>query len=244
MSQRGGIVPSHLRFGPRVASPLIGAGGADAVVAFEWNEALRVLPYLRAGAALIVNLLRVVPPAACRDRRSARSAYPACGLEVLLEQVGDVRACDAMAIARAIGSPRALNSVLLGVLSPLLPFPEWAWQESLRGKVPRGTFAANEQAFRAGRSLAYPQETFAQAALAAASSNGSGAQGRARPARLELIPKWCKGSACEICVRVCPEYCLAINGADKVTVARPEACTGCRLCELLCPDFAIVVLGD
>jgi indolepyruvate ferredoxin oxidoreductase beta subunit len=241
MSQRGGIVSSHLRFGPRVFSPLIEVGGADAVVALEWNEGLRALPYLRPGAPLIVNLQRVVPPGACRDRRSGRWEYPPLAVDLLLKQVGDVRACDAMAMARELGSPKAANSVLLGVLAALLPFPERVWGEALEAKVPRGTFPANERAFRAGRALRYPKATFAQAARAAASPNGDEAYARTRPPRLEVIEAWCKGSRCDICVRMCPERCLAINAADVVAVVRPEACTGCRVCELLCPDFAIAV---
>ena len=242
MSQRGGIVSSHLRFGPRVASPLIEVGRADAVVALEWNEGLRALPYLRPGAPLIVNLQRTVPPGACQDRLAGRWGYPPLALDLLARQVGDVRACDATAIAREVGSPKAANSVLLGVLSTLLPFPEWAWREALEAGAPRGTFPANEAAFRAGRALRYPEATFAQAAAAAASPNGDHqTPARTRPPRLEIIERWCKGSRCEICVRMCPERILAINGADKVAVLRPEACTACRVCELLCPDFAIVV---
>ncbi|MBI1962712.1 MAG: 2-oxoacid:acceptor oxidoreductase family protein [Candidatus Rokubacteria bacterium] len=242
MSQRGGVVSSHLRYGPRVASPLVERGEADVVVAMEWNEGLRALPYLRPGAPLIVNLHRVVPPGACRDRASGRWGYPPLALDALVREVGDVRACDAMAIAREIGSPKALNSVLLGVLAPALPFPEWAWQESLEKNAPRGSFRANDKAFQAGRALRYPEETFAQAARATAAPNGRpDGQARATPPQLEVTERWCKGQACEICVRVCPEYCLAIGGNDTVVVTRPDACTGCRLCELLCPDFAIVV---
>jgi indolepyruvate ferredoxin oxidoreductase, beta subunit len=248
MSQRGGMVSSHLRFGREVRSPLIEVGRADIVVALEWNEALRALPYLGPGAPLIVNLHRVVPPGACRDRLSGRFAYPALAVEALARQVGDVRACDAAAISRQVGSAKAANSVLLGVLSTLLPFPESAWLASLEDKAPRGTFPANEAAFHAGRSLRYPEETLAQAAAAMASQNGTargraGVESHARrlPPALEVIEPWCKGRACEICVRVCPERCLAIGPRDKVSVVRGEACTGCRLCELLCPDFAIVV---
>jgi indolepyruvate ferredoxin oxidoreductase, beta subunit len=241
MSQRGGMVSSHLRFGREVRSPLIEAGRADIVVALEWNEALRALPYLAPGAPLIVNLHRVVPPGACRDRLSGRFAYPALAVEALARQVGDVRACDAAAISRQVGSAKAANSVLLGVLSTLLPFPESAWLASLEDKAPRGTFPANEAAFHAGRSLRYPEETLAQAAAAMASPNGAEGHARTRPPALEVIEPWCKGRACEICVRVCPERCLAIGARDKVAVVRGEACTGCRLCELLCPDFAIVV---
>ncbi len=76
MSQRGGIVSSHLRFGPQVFSPLIEVGRADVVVALEWNEGLRALPYLRPGAPLILNLQRVVPPGACQDRLGGHWGYP------------------------------------------------------------------------------------------------------------------------------------------------------------------------
>lgn len=241
MSQRGGIVSSHLRFGRQVSSPLIEVGRADVVVALEWNEGLRALPYLRAGAPLIVNLQRVVPPGAFRDRASGSWSYPALAVDVLARQVGDVRACDAMAIAQEVGSPKALNSVLLGILATLLPFSESAWYEALEAHVPPGSFSANKQGFLAGRALSFPEATYAQAAGAAASPNGSGGNARSRPPRLEVIEEWCKGGGCEVCVRVCPEHCLTIDGADRVAVIPGEICTGCRLCELLCPDFAIVV---
>ena len=241
MSQRGGVVSSHLRFGRCVHSPLVEMGQADAVVAMEWNEGLRALPYLRPGASLIINLQRVIPPGACRDRLSGESTYPALALDALAARVGDVRACDAMEIAREVGSAKALNSVLLGVLAPLLPFPQEAWLASLEDHAPRGTFAANERAFLSGQALRYPEETRAQAARAAACPKGLSGQARLQRPRLEVIEAWCKGRACEICVRTCPERCLAFDGAAAVRVVRPEACTGCRLCELLCPDFAIVV---
>jgi len=241
MSQRGGMVSSHLRYGPAVASPLIEAGQADVVVAMEWNEGLRALPYLRPGCPLVVNLHRVVPPGACRERLSGRFGYPPLAVDALAREVGDVRACDAMAIARRVGSPKALNSVLIGVLATLLPFPEPAWREALQANVPRGSFPANEKAFEAGRALRYPEETWAQAANAAPAPNGNEGYARGVPARLTITEAWCKGRACDICARACPERCLAIDARDRVAVVRPDACTGCRLCELLCPDFAIAV---
>jgi hypothetical protein len=65
------------------------------------------------------------------------STYPALALDALAARVGDVRACDAMEIAREVGSAKALNSVLLGVLAPLLPFPQEAWLASLEDHAPR-----------------------------------------------------------------------------------------------------------
>src|SRR3990172_964022 len=41
MAQRGGVVYSHVRYGSRVASPLLERASAEVVVAFEWGEAIR-----------------------------------------------------------------------------------------------------------------------------------------------------------------------------------------------------------
>ena len=240
MSQRGGVVSSHLRYGARVASPLIAPGEADAVLATEWNEGLRALGYLRRGAPLIVNLHRVVPPGACRERLGGRVSYPALAIDTLVQNAGDVRACNAVEIAQRAGSAKALNSVLLGVLSTVLPFADDAWHAAIADHVPPRTRAANAAAFDAGRALRYPEETWTQAARMAPVPNGHEI-GRTEPARIEVTEAWCKGRACEICVRACPERCLVVDAHDHIQVVRAERCTGCRLGEVLCPDFAITV---
>ncbi len=47
MSQRGGSVESHVRFGRRVFSPLVPAGGADFLVCFHPEEHPRLLSFLK-----------------------------------------------------------------------------------------------------------------------------------------------------------------------------------------------------
>ena len=46
MSQRGGSVVNHLRYGEKVYSPVVCEGEADYILAFELLEAARWLPYL------------------------------------------------------------------------------------------------------------------------------------------------------------------------------------------------------
>ena len=49
MSQRGGSVESHVRFGARVSSPLIAPGAADYLVCFDADEGERMSFYLKEG---------------------------------------------------------------------------------------------------------------------------------------------------------------------------------------------------
>ncbi|HYM91853.1 MAG TPA: 2-oxoacid:acceptor oxidoreductase family protein [bacterium] len=231
MSKRGGIVFSHVRYGPEVHSPLIGAGEADALVAFEWAEGLRWLPYLRPDGILVVDTAQILPPAAQRDHRAWARAYPELDPTLLEGHRGPVLAADARGLAQHLGSPHAANTVLLGILSLRLEFPPEAWETAIRRQVPPRTVEMNLRAFREGRDLkpaALPTGTGRWAPPA-----GGGAY------RIEITSPWCK--ACDICVRVCPEACLRLGESGTVEVAASDACTGCRLCEWLCPDFAIAV---
>lgn len=55
MAQRGGSVVSHFKEGD-YACPLVLPGQADIVLAFDQNEAVRGLSFLRPGGTLVVNL--------------------------------------------------------------------------------------------------------------------------------------------------------------------------------------------
>ena len=72
MAQRGGSVTTHLRFGPKVFSPLIEPGKADLLIAFEKMEALRFAHYLAPGGAAVVNAQEILPPSVA----TGRERYP------------------------------------------------------------------------------------------------------------------------------------------------------------------------
>jgi len=63
MSQRGGTVTGHVRFGKVVYSPTIPLGQADSMLALEELEALRYCHYLKKNALIILNARRVLPVA-------------------------------------------------------------------------------------------------------------------------------------------------------------------------------------
>ncbi len=242
MAKRGGSVFSHVRFGPQVWSPSIPVGEADVVVALEWAEGLRWLPYLRSGGTFIVDVKKIVPPFSCMDRsHGAIAAYPRHTIEEILGEVPDSFALDATGIATDLGNDKAANTVLLGVLSTALAFPGDEWLQVISEFVPVKTRELNTRAFTAGREWALGARQGNDRVFASPEALRIPVPVSGGPLRIswEITPAWCKG--CDICVKFCPERCLAMNEQQVAVLAKPDACTGCRMCEWLCPDFAIEV---
>jgi indolepyruvate ferredoxin oxidoreductase beta subunit len=229
MAQRGGSVFSHIRWGPDVDSPLVPLGSAEVLAAFEWAEAIRWVSYVREGGAVVADIRTIVPPGACSDRRSWSTRYPDADAQLFDSRRLKTRLIDAAATATELGNVRAANSVILGSLAAFLDIDLFHWEASIEGLVPRGTEEVNLAAFRAGREVADARLP----RLAIAPEGFSG------PHEIDIRHDWCKG--CDICSRVCPEYCLELDVDGELTIVNAEACTGCRLCELLCPDFAIEI---
>ena len=61
MAQRGGSVVTFVRYGDRVAEPIVEEGQADVIIAFERLEALRYAHFLKKDGVLIVNDWRIDP---------------------------------------------------------------------------------------------------------------------------------------------------------------------------------------
>jgi indolepyruvate ferredoxin oxidoreductase beta subunit len=241
MAKRGGSVFSHVRFGREVWSPTIAQGDADALVALEWAEGLRWLPYLNAETGtFIADTRKIVPPFSCLDRRRGVTAsYPNETVGKVASQVATSLALDATGMARSLGNERVSNTILLGVLSEVLDFPERQWARVLEEFVPPKTLATNQRGFLEGR--AWVEQ--ARNRQAPVDDKPAEVPGRIRGPELRvdlaIEEAWCKG--CDICVKMCPERCLAMNERQVAVLTDADACTGCRLCEWLCPDLAIKV---
>ena len=148
MSQRGGSVSTIVRVGEKVESMVCDPGCADIVVAFEAVEALRAQQFLRDGGTMFVNDEQIVPVSV----HVGNFTMPTDTGE-RLDEIGAVRT-NAGEIARAAGSPRSTNVVLVGALSTALPFEEAEWEDAIRRRVPPKTIDANLVAFARGREAA------------------------------------------------------------------------------------------
>jgi indolepyruvate ferredoxin oxidoreductase beta subunit len=229
MAQRGGSVFSHIRWGPEVDSPLVPLGSAEVLAAFEWAESIRWVEYVREGGAIVADIRTIVPPGACTDRRSWSTQYPGIDEELFSSRLLKTRLIDAAATATELGNVRAANNVILGSVARFLDIEDVHWEAAIERLVPRGTEEVNVAAFRAGREVA----------TARVPQLAPDPEGFSGPHQIEVRHDWCKG--CDICSRVCPEYCLEVNLDGRLDIVDAEACTGCHLCELLCPDFAITI---
>lgn len=150
MSQRGGVVTSHLRFGDEVLSPQIAPGDADLLVGFEASEALRWSHMLRPGGTALVNVGRIVPPVVTIGLFD----YPDDPVAQMQALGLDVHAFDASAIATGLGNIRLGNTVMLGAMSDRLPFPAEVLRDAVLARFARKKpelLELNRSAFETGR---------------------------------------------------------------------------------------------
>lgn len=148
VSQRGGSVETHVRFGEKVYSPLVTPGQADVVVSLEKLEALRFGHYVDPnGGVILANEFEIVPASVA----NAAEMYPHQVFEYLTKKGIRTITLPATQIARDLGDSRMANVVLLGVLSGLLPISLEVWRKTLHMRIPKRYLAGNLEAFAIGR---------------------------------------------------------------------------------------------
>ena len=140
MSQRGGSVVTYVRYGDKVASPIIDKGEADFIISFELLEAARWLGFLKPDGQ--IDPMPVITGAA---------AYPQDLVAKMKATGAKVDALDCLALAEEAGSAKAVNIVLMGRLSHYFDLPEEAWQKSLEAMVPAKFLELNKKAFQLGK---------------------------------------------------------------------------------------------
>ena len=153
MAQRGGVVTSHVRFGPKVLSPSIPSRQTDLLLGFEAAEALRWCQELKPDGVAMVNTMKLVPPIVSVGLFD----YPDDPIGGIRDAGVTVYAFDAGRIARDLGEVRLGNTIMLGAISDYLPFAPEALRDQVleRFKAKSADLVAlNEKAFEAGRKAA------------------------------------------------------------------------------------------
>jgi indolepyruvate ferredoxin oxidoreductase beta subunit len=149
MSQRGGSVVSHVRYGREVFSPIVPEGEGDILFGFELMETCRALPLIKPGGTVVANDLQISPPSVLMGQET----YPAGLVERIRNLFPDFLLVDGQKIAGEAGNVRAANTVLLGAVSRRLEIAEEFWMKALGKNVPPKALEVNKKAFLVGREL-------------------------------------------------------------------------------------------
>lgn len=149
MAQRGGSVLANLRLSDRpIASDLIAHGRASLILGMEPLEVLRYLDYLAPDGAVITSIHAVknIPN------------YPLLeDVLVAIRRLPHAVLIDGDALARGAGSIRAVNMVMVGAASRVLPITPGSIERFIATRFQlKGdqVVQQNLQAFRAGREAA------------------------------------------------------------------------------------------
>ncbi len=145
MAQRGGSVVTFVRYGEKVAEPIVEEGQADVLIAFEKLEALRYAHFLKKDGAIVVNEQRIDPITVV----TGAATYPENIIENL-EKEYRVFKVNAMEEAIKLGNSKVFNIIVLGVAARHMDFSKETWLEVIEKTVPPKTVEINKKAFLLG----------------------------------------------------------------------------------------------
>lgn len=145
MAQRGGSVVTFVRYGSKVAEPIVEEGQADVLIAFEKLEAMRYAHFLKKDGVIIVNEQSIDPMPVV----TGAAKYPENIIETL-EKEYKVLKVNAMEEALELGNSRVFNIIVLGVAARHMDFSEEDWLSVIEKTVPPKTVEINKAAFLKG----------------------------------------------------------------------------------------------
>ena len=145
MAQRGGSVVTIVRYGEKVAEPIVEEGQADLLIAFETLEAKRYAHFLKKDGVLVVNEQRIDPITVV----TGVAAYPE-GIVEELEKEYTVYKINAMDEALKLGNSKVFNIIVLGMAAKHMDFSKEDWLKVIEKTVPPKTVEINKKAFLLG----------------------------------------------------------------------------------------------
>ena len=145
MAQRGGSVVTFVRYGEKVAEPIVEEGQADLLISFEMLEAKRYAHFLKKDGVLVVNEQRIDPITVV----TGAATYPE-GIVEELEKEYSVLKINAMDEALKLGNSKVFNIIVLGMAAKHMDFSKEDWVKVIEKTVPPKTVEMNKKAFLLG----------------------------------------------------------------------------------------------
>lgn len=142
MSQRGGSVFCHIRYGHKIFSPTIPKGKVDLLFSLEEIETVRWAEFCHDDTQVILSKTQILP--------FGVNEYPEGILQKIAAVFKNTLTIDPVEVNKINGEPKVLNTTLLGLLAKSLDIPQNAWLEAIQKLVPKGTYEINKKAFELG----------------------------------------------------------------------------------------------
>lgn len=146
MAQRGGSVVTHVKIGKNIFSPLIEAGSADIILAFEELEALRMAHFLKPDGKMLLNTQRINPLPVI----TGAAQYPDGIAETLKKRGITLYAIDALNLSIKAGNVKTVNTVMLGALVKIMSLDYNVMEQSLTTLLPEKVKESNIFALKTG----------------------------------------------------------------------------------------------
>ena len=150
MAQRGGSVVTFVRYGEKVAEPIVEEGQADLLISFEMLEAKRYAHFLKKDGVFVVNEQRIDPITVVTG-----AATNPEGIVEELEKEYSVLKINAMDEALKLGNSKVFNIIVLGMAAKHMDFSKEDWLKVIEKTVPPKTVEMNKKAFLLGFEGAY-----------------------------------------------------------------------------------------
>ncbi|MDA8157957.1 MAG: indolepyruvate oxidoreductase subunit beta [Deltaproteobacteria bacterium] len=165
MSQRGGSVSTHIRYGKKIFSPLIPGNEATAILSFDIYETARYIRSFANEKTIIIssnhgkipqwtpkNKNDKIGNGAETVNENGSGAIDEDGVAGLLRaNFKSLHLIDDKRIAADLGNIKVSNIILIGILSGFSDIKKEIWLKAIEKNIPRKTADLNINAFLTGR---------------------------------------------------------------------------------------------
>ena len=155
MSQRGGSVSTHIRYGKKIFSPLIPGNEATAILSFDIYETARYIRSFANEKTIIISSNRGKIPQWTPKNKNDKIGNGTISEEgvagLLRANFKSLHLIDDKRIALDLGNIKVSNIILIGILSGFSDIKKEIWLKAIEKNIPRKTADLNIKAFLTGR---------------------------------------------------------------------------------------------
>ncbi len=158
MSQRGGSVSTHIRYGKKIFSPLIPENRATAILSFDIYETARYIRSFANEKTIIISSNQGKIPSWTSKNKNDKIEENGNGFIDADAVAGLLKAnfkflnlIDDKKIAEDLGNIKVSNIILIGILSGFTGIKKEIWLKAIEKNIPQKTADLNIKAFLTGR---------------------------------------------------------------------------------------------